>query len=103
MPARGSGALPENRPAERASSTSASPLARLSSMSPVPRSSFARSVGVNRPGSATYSAAPAGPVSIARPSARHFGSPPSSTATASCPNSRISHHPRAAENRPLAS
>jgi hypothetical protein len=41
------------------------------------------------------------PVSVARPSRSHLGSPPSSTAAASWPNRPISHQPRAAEARPF--
>ena len=42
----------------------------------------------------------ASPDSTGRPSAFHFGKPPSRTATASCPNARKVHHTRAADIRP---
>jgi hypothetical protein len=43
------------------------------------------------------------PVSSGRPSAFHFGSPPSSTNTFSAPNSRNVHHTRGEENMPAPS
>ena len=62
-------------------------------MSPMPRRRPARKSGRKRAGVA----AGGSPASSGRPSATHFGSPPSSTAARSWPNSPIIHQPRAAE------
>ena len=69
----------------------------VKSVSPMPRTMVARRSGRKAAGATGA----AGPDSTGRPSARHFGRPPSSTTTRSWPNTRIIHQARAAENRPF--
>ena len=95
-PGRGSGSVPAKRPAERASTTWAVRVSRFRRTAPRSVTSSGRKRAVNRRG-----AGRASPVSMGRPSSRHFGRPPSSTATRSCPNTRKVHQTRAEATRYL--
>src|SRR5688500_14843524 len=90
-PGRGSGAVPANRPADRASTTCS---ARLETLARI--ASTSRTRAVSRLATKSPRRGCGVPNSTCRPSARHRAKPPSSSVTRGWPNTRSIHQARGA-------
>mmetsp|Transcript_4883 Transcript_4883/g.15126 ORF Transcript_4883/g.15126 Transcript_4883/m.15126 type:complete len:213 (+) Transcript_4883:3164-3802(+) len=103
--ARGSGALPSNRPAARASTTcdDAQPSATIVRICASVRSEPDGSDVARQAGAPARTAGGDAPATVASPSSFHAGRPPSSTLTPRWPNARNCHHARGAEKTPAPS
>jgi len=96
-PGRGSGSRPAKRPPGRASATCL-PAATVACISENERTSSGWKCDVKVAGARLVT-----PLSSGRPSARHFGPPPSRMRMSGAPMVRNSHQTRGAENSPASS